>query len=89
MTLMQRLSVWMAKRYLKAHHYRIKGFAGDTVLACGDALISPGGKRIFAEYNRATLEGRAAELRLDKIPGKCHFIGVDPPKLKLPQPAKQ
>lgn len=73
MTLIQRISLYMAKRYLKTHHFRLRGFADDTIYGAGDVLMSPNALRYFKALNHAT----TFEWDMEEVKGK--FKGMSPP----------
>lgn len=76
MTFMQIMALWAAKRYLKVHHYRVKGYAGDTVYATGDVLLSLNAVRYFQAIDKAkTFEWEMQEVAF--VQG-C-FKGIVPP----------
>lgn len=47
MTIMQKISLWMAKRYLRVAHCRINGRIKERLLFNGDMLLSPEACKIF------------------------------------------
>jgi len=76
MTFMQRVSLWAAKRYLKVQHFRMKGWAGDTVFATGDVLMSPNAIRYFHTVDKEpTFEWEMYEVKHTRE----GFRGISPP----------
>jgi len=77
MTFMQRISLFLAKKYLKTQHLRVRGYADDVIFATGDGLMSPNAFRFF----RAVGEANSFEWDLEVV--NVHgsqFKGTIPPK---------
>ena len=70
----------MAKRYLKASHYRLSCYIGDRVLASGDALFTPGAVRIVHEFNRGRGSGLPGQIDIT-VCDDSEFIGIEPPTI--------